>query len=554
VARSSLPGAEALVAAGQVTVPAGGDACFIELAMQALTTAHVRIGFEYCCPKPVSIGIVYAESYFRAGEDGALRKGVRDDAEGAVFSGETDTAVLRAADGRELVFETVFFRTFRFIRLEIPPAEAPITIKLPQLREYLYPLEIQGELLAPAREKALWDVSVNTLRLCMHATYEDCPYYEQMQYTMDTALQMKYTYQISADDTLARNAIDAFSASRMPDGLVACNYPAKFVQVIPGFAMYYVEMLSDHYLYFGDEALVKRYLCVADSVLQYFAGRLDVRTGLFPRSEYWEFVDWVAEWHGNFGVPISPQESINTVYHEMFVYFLRKAASLCEMVGRDGVAREYRDLAQKTRQGVLACCYNAERGLFADTTGRADASAHAQLWAVLAGIVDGDEAQRLMLRVLEDDSLFQCSYSMRYYLFRALEQTGLYARAKAYYKPWEQMLENHMTTWCEDPVTQRSDCHGWSSLPLYEYSAMLLGVRPKTPGYGEISIRPFCEGYDMAEGTVATVKGPVHVRWQRAGRRVALYARTPENVPVEAILGESRHSHGGGELRFEAEV
>ena len=554
VMRGSVAGAEALLDGGAITVPPG-EAAFLELDMGALTTAHVEAFFDYATDKPLTVCLSYAESYFRRDSDGRLYKGVRDDTRDAVFAGETDTLTLRSPYGcsRPMKFETVFFRTFRFIRFDFSPSTQPVGLRGLRFTEITYPLDVQADLRAPEKERALWQISLNTLRLCMHGTYEDCPYYEQMQYTMDSALQMKYTYQITGDDRLARGCIDAFSAARMPDGLVPCNAPAKFLQVIPGFALYFIEMLHDHYRYFGDKALLRQYLCVADSVLQYFARKIDGETGLFPRSDYWEFVDWVGQWHHNFGVPIGKDETVNTIYHMMFVYFLKKAAALCEAVGRTGVSAEYLKLASTVSAGVRKHCYNTERGLFLDTPVRPDASTHGQFWAVLSGIAEGEEALRLMDAVLTDDSLYQCSYSMTFYLFRALEMTGNYAHSQRYLKTWETMMGNHMTTWCEDPVTERSDCHGWSSLPLYEYANMILGVKPALPGYGIIRIEPFTALHDRADGTVATVRGPVDVTWVRDGQGVTLEAHAPEGTPVEVVLdGKTFDYPQGGSIQIRA--
>ena len=57
----------------------------------------------------------------------------------------------------------------------------------------------------------------------------------------------------------------------------------------------------------------------------------------------------------------------------------------------------------------------------------------------------------------------------RFYLFRALEAVGMYDRTKDLWTDWEHFLVLHCTTYPETQYDPRSDCHGWSALPLYEF-------------------------------------------------------------------------------------
>ena len=73
--------------------------------------------------------------------------------------------------------------------------EEPLVLRNFTYTETGYPLNVQTKADASdERFKKIWEISERTLRCCMHETYEDCPFYEQLQYAMDTRAQILYTY------------------------------------------------------------------------------------------------------------------------------------------------------------------------------------------------------------------------------------------------------------------------------------------------------------------------------------------------------------------------
>ena len=75
-----------------------------------------------------------------------------------------------------------------------------------------------------------------------------------------------------------------------------------------------------------------------------------------------------------------------------------------------------------------------------------------------------------MEKVLSDPGLVKCSFMQMYYVFRALEKTGMYERTEALWQMWQDFIDLHCTTFPETPFDPRSDCHAWSALPLSEFA------------------------------------------------------------------------------------
>lgn len=510
---------------------------FTRLALE-LDAGELTTGFPVFVMKGGSrseIGFVCAESYERAGGG----KGVRDDPEGGVLRGIRESyRVSGTGEGTEK-YETFLYRTFRFVRLEIETAAEPLTLEMPAYRETGYPLQVTASF-ACSDEKLLplWEISLRTLQRCMYETYMDCPYYEQLQYSMDTRLQILFTYQVSADDRLARKAIYDFHSSLMPSGMLQSRYPSRQAQVIPGFALYWIMMVYDHYEYWGDLELVGRYRPTMDAVLDWFGRRVGQDGLVGPAPEgYWSFVDWVPYWEtpNSRGVPVPGKRAPLTVTNLMYVDALRKAAEMNQATGRNDTAAEYRERASHVIVSIQKLCWSEERQLFQDGPGIGEYSQHAQIWSLLAGAAQGGKAAKLAESVLEDRSLHQVSYAMAFFLFRALSASRMYERAPDPWEPWKRQVNLHLTTWVEDSVSERSDCHAWGAVPLYEFTAEILGVKPGNAGYRSILIEPKTAALSWAKGHVATPHGTVYVEWRHHADigKFELCVRGLNRIPTE---------------------
>jgi hypothetical protein len=147
----------------------------------------------------------------------------------------------------------------------------------------------------------------------MHDCYEDYPLYEQLQYAMDTRSSAFFTYNLSGDDRLARQAlVQLHNSFDVRIGFTASRAPSHRRQLIPQFSLYWIMAVRDHYFRSGDFAFTTRFLLVIDAVLAYFQTRVG-SNGLVhsdTSEEVWQYVNWAHEW-SPFGdpPPLSEQAS-----------------------------------------------------------------------------------------------------------------------------------------------------------------------------------------------------------------------------------------------------
>jgi hypothetical protein len=282
-------------------------------------------------------------------------------------------------------------------------------------------------------------------------------------------------------------------------------------------------MLHDHMLYERNSDRIKDLLPVADGILRYF--ERNITNGVVGPLGRWSYVDWVSTWYG--GIP-TLTGSI-AVYNFMLILAYENAYEMAIFSGRPGLAEEYKKKAEKLRISTKNYFYDESKKMFKDSE-ETTFSMHSQIWAVLGDVVTGDEAKDLLQRTYDDKELPICSYSMMFFVFRAYEKAGLYHLAYKMLDNWREMIELHATTWFESsPLESRSDCHAWSSLPIYEFSACILGVKVTLDG---IVIKPYVDANDFAEGSVMTPMGKISVDWKKEKGTFTLKVNAPEKVKI----------------------
>lgn len=510
-----------------------------------------------------------------------------------------------AREAEEEVFAPFHFRTFRFMTLDIQVAQACDLVMLDiDITATRYPLEVLADIKVTCPDQStyqnLWTTSIRTLQNCMHDCYEDCPFYEQLQYAMDTRSSALFTYSLSSDDRLARQAIIQLHNSYNPaTGLTCSRAPSHQPQIIPHFSLFWICMLTDHFHYFADRSFTTRFLPTCDAILASFAHRIDPTYNLIRAlgpSAHWDFVDWTSSWRP-MGIPPAGERTGFLAYTNMlYAYVLQHlAATLTAMGHRPHLATEYQDRAANVVSALQAHCFDGAfftDGLAQSASTEHDYSQHSQIWAVLCGAAKGDVAREILAHSLsipaasttvtggtlsavppQLHTFTPTSTAMSFYTLRALSLAGrsLYAtHFHAFWAPWRTQLAQNLDTWCEDSVSLRSDCHAWGCAPIYEFVAEVAGLRPGEPGWNVVEFEPKVELFESVDvrvpfGTMGA--GMARVRWWRTasaegrgceceGTRVLLSLTWQDEKAREVVVrvkmpsGEVDTKFGATELEF----
>ena len=481
-----------------------------------LTTGYPELSTNQ--GKGSQIKMTYSESLF----DAKGQKGNRNEIENKSIKGYYDYFLPDGGDHR--LFRPLWFRTWRYLQLEIETKDEPLTINDFTSEFTAYPLqEVAAFKSDNDTLEKIWNIGWRTARLCANETYYDCPYYEQLQYVGDTRIQALISLYVSGDDRLVRNALLNFKESIIYEGLTRSRYPSANPQIIPPFSLYWVDMVHDYWTLRDDPQFIKGMMNGIDQVLDWFGNRIDPGTGLLGKVEYWNFVDWATEWpwiarYRIGGVPEGgSMDGNSSILTLQFAYAIQQAADLKEFFGQKSEALAYRRQAQKLTNSVYQNCWDAKRGYLADTPSKKSFSMHAQIFGVLTNAIPETHQKAIAEQIINDKSLIQPTMYFRFYLTQALKKSGLADRYPETLGLWEKMLQNGLTTFAENPDPTRSDCHAWSASPNYDFLATVAGIRPASPGFKTVRMEPALGALKFIKGQMPHPAGVIRFDLKKSG-------------------------------------
>jgi alpha-L-rhamnosidase len=497
-------------------------------------------------------GAVVRLTYTEALKDRNGVKGNRNEIQGKVVAGIYDEFL---PDGKtKRTFQPLVWRTWRYLQIDVETTDHPL--RLETLRSWFtaYPFEERGSFSADdSTLEDIWKIGWRTARLCAHSTYMDTPYWEQLQYVGDTRIQALISYAVAGDDRLAKQAIEAISNTRLPEGVPLSRGPASLFQAIPTFSLFWVDMVHDFWMYRDDLEFTREQLAGTRTVLDWFVQRVRA-DGMIGKLPWWPFVDWTRGFPG--GVPPQDENGGSAIITLQFVAALRDAAELEAAFGDRARAEMYRKTADRAAAAVRTLCWNASVGLVADTMEQKQYSQETNAFAVWLDVIPPDRQREALRKALSGtDAAFKmdatpnistASYYFRFYIARALEHAGMGDLYTRMLDPWRSMIAMGLTTWAETPEPTRSDSHAWSASPTYDLPTIVAGIRPGSPGFRTVLIEPHLGSLTHVIARMPHPKGIVLVEFTRNRDQVRSVITLPVGVDGELVWqGKTYPLHGG---------
>ena len=448
---------------------------------------------------------------------------------------------------------------FRYLQITFRRCSRPLRVRSISVNFTAYPVEDRGQFAcSDDLLNRIWQAGANTLRLCMHDGYEDCPSREQRQWVGDAYVQTLVNYAAFGDPYLAAKLMRQVAQSQRSDGMTMMSTPGDFsasnFSNIPDFCLYWILGLGRYVEYTGDSAIVGELYPSVVKAIGWFERHLN-EEDLLTDVPHGVLLDWAE---------LDKMGQV-TALNAQFVAAVRVVAELARILGIPHDSERYEALADQMAAAINAHLWDEERGVYVDA--RRDEvrsrriSQQANAAAIAFDVAPRERWSRIFSAILDDDRLVLARRSSMdtvvpfdeerdvvlaqpfysHHLHRALSKAGWQAAIlDNIRRRWGRMVESGESTFWEtwQLGVISSKCHAWASTPTYDLSTEVLGVAPITPGFRRFRVAPHPVDLEWARGVFPSPHGDIAIAWQWVEDRFELSVEVPDGTEAEVLLPE----------------
>ena len=255
----------------------------------------------------------------------------------------------------EQTWERFEWTGFRYLQLTIRNALQPLTIHRVGLHFTSYPVETRGAFeCSDALLNQIWQAGANTLQLCMHDGFVDCPQREQRQFAGDAYVEVLVNFAAFGDPYLTAKLLRQVAQQQRADGLTRTTAPGDGLVsdlTITDYCLYWLMTAREYVRYSGDPAMVAELYPGIERALIWFSHYVDA-DGLLNSPPHWVFVDWAEV----------DKRGQSTALNAQYARALEMSAELIEKAGLSGRAEALRVQAEVVKAAINRHLWDETRG------------------------------------------------------------------------------------------------------------------------------------------------------------------------------------------------
>lgn len=457
-------------------------------------------------------------------------------------------------NGKEAQFKPMVYLGMRYLQVENSPAVLNKTNVRFIMRHYDLDPSRSSFSSSDVMLNQVWELMKYSLIVGAQENFVDTPTREKGAFLGDSWSQGVPAMVTMGDRAMNVRALTEFLNSQdqyWPDGRLNAVYPnVDGKRDIPDYTQSYLVWIWDYYLQTGDSGFLKNNYVRLKKVADYVDAYIDKNTGLVNklaggRGPY-EFgiIDWPSEMRYGYDMKPEARTVINAYAYIDFDLISRIAG----VTGNRADSITYATKAEAIKTEINKRLISSDGiyidGLYNDLSASTHASQHANMFPLAMGIVP--EANRSKVIGLVKDQKMSVGMVTLRWLPEAIGQAGegehllaLYTNAE--WDGWAKNIKQGATvTWESWDADKRNESmsHPWGAAGLLGITEYILGVKPLSPQYGLIQVKPlaFNKSLDNVKGILPTDRGDISVEWKRSDTGFQMNLIVPTNMKANVLL------------------
>lgn len=406
---------------------------------------------------------------------------------------------------------------------------------------------------------AVWGFMKHSLTVNAQEEFVDTPTREKGGFLGDSTIMSTVAMPIFHERLLSRRqlhefiaSMDQFWAAPANRGRINAVYPNNDNgRDIPDFTQAFLVWVWAYFMETGDLPFLRAQYDRLKDVAEYVYRSHNAKTGLITDlpGGGGAYVRGIIDWPASMRYGYDMRTSARAVINHWAVADFDVMSHIAGAVGNNADRDLYRTRAIELKKAINTHLLNADGhyvdGLGAEDKPSAHVSQHANMFPLALGFVP--EAQRAAVIAKVKELKMNVGMVTVLFLVRAIGEIGdgehlleLFTNA-SWPAGWANSMARGATatweTWNSD-TDGTSQSHAWGAAGLDGYTRYILGIRPTTPGYRDVEIKPLDFGTKLpsARGSIATDRGDIAVEWNRTANRYTLKVTLPVNVSGHVIV------------------